>query len=194
VSITMPSHPKCPSVDNKSKERHSGGPLKRTGPKAEDWDAVVGPSLGGIPSTQLPTVSTVLQRYRALRIDRPRDTSSALAKEIAVEVKVIWDRARIPTFSEHNCYRKVLDTIALWKSRHNPGELDTAFRDKLQSLMDLKPRLRGKVTDEAQLENLKSLMRQTSDTKRRMSEGKQYDWEVDYQFYLDQYKVLIIYK
>ena len=57
------------------------------------------------------------------------------------------------------------------------------------SLLDLDPKLRGKISEEAQLTHLQSLMRQTCDMKRRKSDGDQYDWVIDYEFYIDQSKV-----
>jgi hypothetical protein len=64
----MPSHPqaKQPKGEDKTSTKHLGGPFKRKGGPAEEWDEVIGPSIDSIPSTQLPVVRTVLQRYRAL--------------------------------------------------------------------------------------------------------------------------------
>ena len=68
----MPSHPKTKCAPDKlSQSRGQGGPLKRTGTRAEEWDNVIGPSLDAIPATQLPTAKTVIQRYRAHRIRQP---------------------------------------------------------------------------------------------------------------------------
>lgn len=68
----MPSHPKTKCAPDKlSQSRGHGGPLKRTGTRAEEWDNVIGPSLDAIPATQLPTAKTVIQRYRAHRIRQP---------------------------------------------------------------------------------------------------------------------------
>lgn len=180
----MPSHSKEKVNGGNSTK---GGPLKRTGPKAEEWDQVVGPSLDSIPASQLPTVKTILQRYRAYRISNPSESTSSVAKIIAADVKAIWDRAKIPTIPLKNCVRKVVEKIELWKSVHNPGELSDKLNKDLHSLLDLAPKLRGKVTEEAQLEHLQSLMKQASDMKRRKTEGEILDWQVDYSFYLDQY-------
>jgi len=196
----MPSHPKTkcePDKLSQSKSRGHGGPLKRTGTRAEEWDSVIGPSLDAIPATQLPTAKTVIQRYRAHRIEQPHAPVTTLAKLITTEVKAIWDRARVPTTAEQNCVRKVQQAIELWNwssphSSHNSGEQSQErcrALGSLGSLVDLAPKLRGKVTEEANLEHLQSLMRQACDMKRRKSEGDLYDWMVDYGFYLDQYKV-----
>ena len=88
-----------------------------------------------------------------------------------------------------NCIRKVVKIVEWWGSFHNHIENQEEVNMKLASLVDLKPMLKGKVTEEAQLENLKSLMRQTSEVKRRKTEGECYGWEVDYNFYVDQFKV-----
>ena len=101
----MPKHPKTATKGCQG----LGGPLKRTGDKACDWDSLIGPSLDSVPATQLPTVNTVLQRYRALRIEKPNESKASLATRIAGEVKDIWDRARVPTVAERNCVRKILE-------------------------------------------------------------------------------------
>ncbi|KAG0716445.1 hypothetical protein GWK47_009693 [Chionoecetes opilio] len=186
----MPAHPKAKSEPDKhSQPLGHGAPMKRTGTRAEEWDSVIGPSLATIPATQLPTVRTIFQRYRACRIEQPREPVATLAKLITTEVKAIWDRARVPTTSDKNCVRKVQERIELWNSVHNSGEHSEKLLSTLGSLFDLAPKLRGgKATEEAKLEHLQSLMRQACDMKRRKSEGDQYDWMVDYGFYLDQYK------
>ena len=80
----MPTHPKHKlSTGGVGK----GGPLKRTGPKSAEWDDVIGPSLESIPATQLPTVKTVLQRYRGYRIANPLESKAVISKHIAKEVK-----------------------------------------------------------------------------------------------------------
>jgi len=181
----MPSHPKSKT----QKHSGAGGPLKRTGPKAEYCDSVIGLSRDSIPGSQLPSVRTILQRYRALRISDPQEPTTSLAKKIASEVLLLWEKARIPTISEKNCVRKIVEKIELWRSIHNHGEVSEEMNTILASLLDLAPKLRGKASEEAQLEHLQSLMRQSRDMKRRKTEGEKYDWQVDYYFYLDQYKV-----
>ena len=81
---------------SKSKKRPHG-PLQRSGDQAKRWDTVIGKSIDTLPSTQLPTVRTILQRYRFFRIESPQLETIVLARRIAEEVLLIWDRARIPT-------------------------------------------------------------------------------------------------
>ena len=184
----MPSHSKCKSAEQ---SHGHGGPLKRTGAKADDWETCIGPSLESIPALQFPTVRTILQRYRSLRIEQPGAPISTLAKRIADEVKVIWDKARVPTISVKSCVRKVVSKIELWNSQHNPGEHSEGFRTELASLFDLAPKLRGSVAEDVQLDHLRDLMRQASDMQRRTTEGDQYDWQIDFDFYMDQYRVSV---
>ena len=164
----MPSHSKLKS---EAPSRGSGGPLKRSGAKADDWDTFIGPSLDSISPNQLPTVRTILQRYRGLRIEKPNEPLATLAKQIASEVKMIWDRARVPTIAHLSCVRKVVANIELWKSQHNPGEHSDKLNNSLVSLFDLAPKLRGKVTEKEQLDHLQNIMRQASDMRRRKTEG-----------------------
>ena len=188
----MPKHPKTKTVSS-TRGPHPGGPLKRTGSRAEEWDTLVGPSLETIPSSQLPLCKTILQRYRGLRVENNQKPVMELAKVISIEVIAIWERARVPTVSKKNCHRKIHEFILEWKKHHNPGEVSDKFVNKLNSLMDLKPKLKGKPTEEAELKNLREIMRQNADVKRRRTlEGgvQQYDWEADYDFYIDQFKVI----
>lgn len=169
-----------------------GGPLKRTGSRAEEWDAIIGPSLDAIPCSQLPLAKTILQRYRALRIVNVQQPITELAKQICKEVTNIWEQARVPTAAANNCYKKIHELILEWNKQHNPGEVSDQFVEKLNSLLDLKPKLRGRTAEEDELENLRNIMRQNAEVKRRkIVEGgfEQYDWEADYNFYIDQYKV-----
>ena len=104
----MPKHPHVKVTKTSNTGEHdarglSHGPLKRTGCKAEEWDALIGPSLDTIPGHQLPIVRTIVQRYRALRINDSTESTSNLAKIISVEVKAIWVKACIPTVSDNNC-------------------------------------------------------------------------------------------
>ena len=52
---------------------------------------------------------------------------------------------------------------------HNPGELsnDDVRHEKLNALLDLKPKLKGTASEEAQLENLKSKMRQECQSRNK---------------------------
>ena len=148
----MPSHPKTKCAPDKLSQSHGhGGPLKRTGTRAEEWDNVIGPSLDAIPATQLPTAKTVIQRYRAHRIEQPHVPVAKLAQLITTEVKAIWNRARVPTRSDKNCVRKVQHAIELWNwssphSSHNSGEQSQELDSALGSLVDLAPKLRGEAT------------------------------------------------
>ena len=59
----MPGHPKSKQKKKNLKEKHAGGPLKRQGYLAEEWNVAIGPSLDALPGTQLPLVRTILQRH-----------------------------------------------------------------------------------------------------------------------------------
>ena len=178
----MPSHPKHKKIKPDKEElqgqshKHARGSFKRKGASAKEWEDVVGPSLDSLPVHQLPTVRTVLQRYRALRIERKSDLTNKLADAIATEAEAIWQKARVPTREHHNIVKAVMDIIDIWKKSHNHGELSMKLSGRLDVLLDLKPKLKGKVTEEAQLENLKTLMKRQSPS-----------WLTDYNFYLDQY-------
>ena len=174
--------------DTKDKKPHPNGPFKRTGDQALEWENAIGPSLDALPGTQLPLVRTILQRYRALRIDQPYESALNLAKKIADEVEEIWQRARVPTIAHRSVVAKVTSAVDAWKKCHNPGELATKCKN-LDDLLDLTPKLRGRVSDEAQLEHLRILMRQNSDMKRMKPGAEMYDWKEDYNFFLDQFKV-----
>ena len=185
----MPSHPKNKRIKDSEQKQSPGGPLKRTGSSAEEWDMVIGPSLDNIPTSQLPLVRTILQRYRALRIEYHQENTSLLAKKIAIEVELIWKKARVPTKHHKNCVRAVCEVINSWKACHNPGELERSLlNEKLDSLLDLAPKLKGNVNEEAHLENLKYLMKKNYEFKMK-SETDKYHWETDYDFYVDQLKV-----
>lgn len=176
--------------EQKEQKKHPHGPLKRTGEQASEWDEIIGPSLDAIPATQLPLKRTVLQRYRGLRIDNPGESTFNLAKQISYEVETVWNRARIPMTAHKHVITKVTEAINIWKKCHNPGELRKEKNHQaLNSLLDLKPMLRGKISGEDQLQNLRTVMRQNRELKRLKPGAEQYDWEVDYNFYLDQFQV-----
>ncbi len=61
---------------------------------------------------------------------------------------------------------------------------DYNFQEKLNNLVDLAPKKRGKLTEAAQNEYLKDIMRQGGN-KERVSAGLR-NWEQDYLFYVDQ--------
>ena len=131
---------------------------------------------------------TVLQSDQALRIERSHELKVSLAKAIAGEMKDIWDRVRVPTVAEENCVRKVLEKSEHLSSPQNPGEHAEEITAALGSLCDLVPKLQGKASEEAQLDLLQGRMCQTSDMKRRKPDGDHYDWRVDFEFYIDQFK------
>ena len=174
------------------KPPHPHGPFKRTGDQAQEWEKAIGQSLDAIPGTQFPVKRTILQRYRALRIEQPYVPIYNLAKTIAEEVEVIWDRARVPRIEHKSVIKHIVDVVNEWKKCHKPGEL-AAHCHSMDRLLDLKPKLKGKVTEEAQLDNLRKLMRQNCEMKRLKPGAERYDWEEDYNFYIDQYQVRILY-
>lgn len=133
----MPAHPKERS--NPVEGRHPGGPLKRLGVKAGEWLEVIGPSLDSLPTSKLPLVRSILQRYRALRIKDETAKENDLAKDIATEVTEIWKKARIPTAETRSCVERVQYVICLAKSCHNPGELQSKVYPILDTMFDLKP-------------------------------------------------------
>ncbi len=96
-----------------------GGPMKRNA----TWNSVIGTSLDSIPASQLPTVHTILRRYRALRIENEQDKTIILAKMLMDEVSKIWDKAYEPIASYDNCVKRIQDTIYMWKSCHSPADL-----------------------------------------------------------------------
>ena len=88
----MPSHPK--GKQPKKPGKHPDGPqLPRSGSQAQAWEEAIGPSIIIIPVNQLPQIKTVLQRYRALRIEQPLTKTYDLATIIAEETIMIWNRA-----------------------------------------------------------------------------------------------------
>ncbi len=181
IFYNMSSHPKSKVVNKITEGKHLGGPLKRINEQASLWNSVIGTSLDSTPASQLPSIRTVLRRYRALRIDHVQDNTYTLAKIITSEVTNIWNRACVPTTSYDNCVRKVVEAITLWKCNHNPADLARDdFQTKLDKLLDLKPKLRGKTTTEAELDNLKTIMRQSSEKKTKRPDDDTYDWEKDY--------------
>ena len=131
----------------------------------------------------------ILQRYRAIRIKNPLETIKNISSKIASEIEDIWLNARVPTREHRNCVAAVSKTINEWKKCHNYCELkDTDLYKRLDTLFDIKPMLRGgRFSDEDQLRHLKTLMRQNCELKLKCERDK-YNWETDYEFYIDQYK------
>ncbi len=174
----MPSHPNHKTVPTGNK-KYPGGPLKR---KDDNWDRIVGSSIDVIPGNQLPQVRTILQRYRALRIENTFTDTTTLAKIITQEVLPIWERAGVPTIPLKNCVPKVEQSISLYTKLHNAHEAGAKVELELNSLLDLAPKRRGKVTESAQNEFLKEIMRNNKEKKGTDVRN----WEQDYNFYLDQ--------
>ena len=183
----MTSHPK--GKQPKTGGKHPHGPLTRSGEQAQIWDDIIGPSISVIPGHQLPQVKTVLQRYRSLRIENPKEKIYTLASHIAEEVTAIWTRGRIPTIAPQNVTNKVVQAVEWWNSKH---DTEPRCKEYTRKLLDIAPKLRGKASEDSQLDHLKNLMRQSCSMQRRKSEGDKYDWEVDFQFYVDQAKVCMI--
>ena len=176
-----------------AQSKSAGGPLKRTGKSAELWDEALGRSLDHLPSTQLPTKRSVLQKYRCLRIERPDEPTVDLASYIAAELIQIWNKARIPTVPVNGCNKRVVAAIELWYKHKNRPEkrLLDDFQKKLDQLLDLAPKPNGRGGNEKrELEFLKKLMRETGKSKKTgFCNDSDSDWEDDYDFYVDQYKV-----
>ena len=178
-------------------KKRSGGPLRRTGAQAVEWDEALGPSLDALPSAQLPQIRTVLQRYRSMRISKPNISVAKLAGELAKEVRVIWNNAAIPIVSDKVCAKRIVEAIELWNSKHNPGErLERTFQDKLDELFDLKPKLPGRKGPKSVKKELgayKILLRnsgkRTWNASQKESGSDESDWEKDYEFYMDQFEV-----
>ena len=182
----MPSHPKSKDASKLSQDKGPKGVLKRLDDDSR-WSSI-GTAIDVIPS-QLPTIRTILRRYRSLRIAYKRDPIISLAKIIFDEVILLWTKARVPTTSERNCKRRVTEVIEFFNSIHNKEDFEKPeVVAKMNSLFDLKPKLKGKPTEEAELENLRNIMRQTSERKRKRENEILYDWETDYNFYIDQFK------
>ena len=95
----------------------------------------------------------------------------------------------MPTREHHNCVAAVSKTINEWKNATiTVNSKDTDLYKRLDTLFDIKPMLRdGRVSDEDQLRHLKTLMRQNCELKLKCERDK-YNWETDYEFYIDQYK------
>lgn len=127
------------------KKKRASGPLKRTGKAAESWDRAVGESINVIPANKLPTLKTVLQRYRGLRIEEHSVSVYNLAARITDEVLVVWGRARVPTKKRDNCVAMVKACIEEWnKMSKRPLNRDSAsYQDTLDKLFDLTPRPPG---------------------------------------------------
>lgn len=124
----------------------------------------------------------------------PDEPKINLATTIASEVKLLWDKARIPTIPENRCSKRIVEAIDMWMNENRQPEKRLAddFQAKLEQLMDLKPKPSGRGGNEdRELAYLKELMKSTGKQKKTgfsmQNDGE--DWETDYNFYVDQYKV-----
>ena len=73
----MPGHAKSKKLKNDKAKKHAGGPIKRKGDAAEEWEKIIGPSIDAIPEVQLPTARSILQRYRAMKLRTPKNQNEA---------------------------------------------------------------------------------------------------------------------
>ena len=163
----MPSTHSKKRQANDETGTHAGGPLKRTGIQADVWDTHVGGSLDQLPQTQLPQVRTALRLYRSLRTNNPDASKMELARLIANDVILLWQKARVPTAALDKCITRVQAAIDFWSNTsRNPNQRETTlFKEKLDALLDLTPKPNGRGGDKKREEEfLKNLMR---------SEGKQ---------------------
>lgn len=167
-----------------------GGPLKRTGEQAEEWDQCVGPSITQLSPHKLPTKREALQRYRALRIQHQNASKQELAGKIAAEIITIWSASKVPSKDLLGCTKSVREVIDMWGKCHRKGGLGTpSFQQELDALLNVAPGIRGFSRDPvgyeaAQLENLRTQMRSRNNPS----------WERDFNFFLDQLKVINCFK
>lgn len=171
----------CSSSSTTNPSSHTGGPLRRKGGSAEEWDKALGPSLDSMPPGQLPQVRTVLQRYRAMRIVETKTSKVELARKISVEVQDIWAKSRLPFLSTRVCDKKVEEAIDMWTACHRPGgRMVEEFQSKLDKLLNIAIKPRGApANEESFLESFKIMLKKTNNPK----------WETDFKFFVDQYKV-----
>ena len=95
---------------------------------------MLGKAIDKLPPSQLPTTRSVLQRYRCLRIAQSDEATINLVNTITAEVKLLWDKARIPTIAPDKCSKRVMEAVELWqKERRNPEkQLMPEYQDKLE--------------------------------------------------------------
>ena len=135
----------CEKDGDKSKTQKSGSTssiMKRTESQASFWNSALGKSIPVIPQLQLPTIRRALRRFRFLRIEHTNSPTFQLAGQIAKEVMVIGDKARIPTVSLKGCTDRIVNTVEMWYQHKNKPEKreTTEFQQKLDALLDLKPK------------------------------------------------------
>ena len=167
--------------------KHGGGPLKRTGQQADEWDECVGPSLGQLSPHRLPTKREVLQRYRALRIQLPNGSKHQLATLIAGEVFTIWANANVPSKDVKHCAECVSKVVETWTNAHRKGSRAAPdFQQELDTLLNVAPGVRGIRRDSAEYETA-----QLKHVWTLMRDRKNPSWEEDYNFFVEQLKASI---
>ena len=194
----MSSQRKRKAEDDNEKEqnthKYAGGALQRTGKSADSWNEAVGASLPVMSHLYYPTVRTILQRYRFLRMNNETASIKDLAKGIGDEVVHIWEKARIPTCSSHNVCVHVTQIIDWWnKSGKNSIALRTspAFQNKLNGLLDIAEKPKGRPSLEKchnyLIEQMKVKGKKRAKGFEFAKEGEHdQDWKNDMIVYLDQ--------
>ena len=167
------------------KEKHPGGPLKRTGQQADEWEAYIGPSLDQLSPHRLPTKREVLQRYRALRVQLPNAPKRQLAAAIADEIVSIWANAHVPSKDAKVCTSFVCELLDMWTNSHRKGaRASPDFQQRLDTLLNVAPCVVGirhdsSAHEAAQLKHVWTVMRASKNPM----------WERDYNFFVEQLKV-----
>ena len=91
-----------------------------------------------------------------------------------------------------------MEAIDFWLNQNKRPEkrLTAEYQAKLEKLLDLKPKPDGRGGNEKrELAHLKELMKTTGKQKKKgfaaqqEDDSEESDWETDYDFYIDQYKV-----
>lgn len=107
----------------------------------DDWDKHLGAAIAHFSPLHLPTVRTVLQRYRHLRTESPREKKNDIALAIAKEIIPLWEKAWIPHLDELATYKAVLKQIDTWalSSKRKETRGKSEFQDSLNQLFDIRP-------------------------------------------------------
>ena len=98
---------------DEEKVKSPGGPLKRTGKQAHNWDEALEKSLEVI-SSKTRKKQDYSSAVRSHHIELPNSSINMIAGMIADEVVIIWKKARIPTVSRDDCIKRVVKTIDMW--------------------------------------------------------------------------------